>query len=100
MAFSFIALSSFSKTLTKPSPVNEEILQIRFTPQNEDMTIENKIWLTPNFVALCHSVGNRVLTDFMMPCLFMYFATVLRPEYLVMLFPVNVVMNECRTKLA
>jgi hypothetical protein len=53
------------------------------------MTIENKIWLTPNFVALCHSVGNRVLTDFIMPCLFMYFATVLSPEYLVMLFPVN-----------
>jgi len=53
------------------------------------MAIENKIWLTPNFVALCHSVGNRVLTDFMMPCLFMYFATVLSPEYLVMLFPVN-----------
>jgi len=53
------------------------------------MTIENKIWLTPKFAALCHSVGNSVPTDFMMPCLFMYFATVLSLEYLVMLFPEN-----------
>jgi len=76
--------------MTKPSHVKENILQIRFIPQNEDMTIENKIWLTPNFVVLCHWVGNRVPTDFMMPCLFMYFCyIVLRPEYLVILLTVN-----------
>jgi len=53
------------------------------------MAIEIKIWFTPNFVALCHSVGNKVLIDFTMPCLFIYFATVLSPEYLVMLLPEN-----------
>jgi hypothetical protein len=82
-------LFRFSKTLTKPSPVNEEILQIRFIQQNEDITIKSKIWLTPNFVALSHSFRNRVLTDFMIPCLFIYFDAVLSPEYLVMLFPIN-----------
>jgi len=35
------------------------------------------IWLTPNFVALCHSVGNDELMDFTMRWRFIYFATVL-----------------------
>jgi hypothetical protein len=69
-------------------------------PTIEDMAIEIKIWFTPNFVALCHSVGNKILIDFTMPCLFIYFATVLTPEYFVMLLPVNVAMNECKPKLA
>src|SRR5660397_188611 len=89
IVFSFIALSNFSKARTKPSPVNEAILQMRFIPQKEDMAIEIKIWFTPNFVALCHSVGNKVLNDFIIPCLFIYFATVLSPEYFVMLLPEN-----------
>jgi hypothetical protein len=46
-------------------------------------------WLTPNFVAFCHSVGNDELMNFTMCCRFMYFATVLRPEYFIMLLPVN-----------
>jgi hypothetical protein len=100
IVFSFIALSNFSKARTKPSPVNEAILQMRLIPQKEDMAIEIRIWFTPNFVALCHSGGNKVLIDFIMPCLFIYFATVLRHECFVMLLPVNVAMNECRTKLA
>ena len=58
------------------------------------------IWLTPNLVVLCHSVGNEELMNFTMCCRFIYFATVLRPEYFVMLLPVNVAMNECRIKLA
>lgn len=41
--FSFIALSNLNKTLTKPYPVNEAILQIRFNPQKEDKTTEIKI---------------------------------------------------------
>jgi hypothetical protein len=89
IAFSFTALSYFSKALTKPSPVNEAILQMRFIPQKEDMVIEIRIWFTPNFVALCHSVGNKGLIDFTMPCLFIYFVIVLRPEYFVILLPVN-----------
>jgi hypothetical protein len=48
---------------------------IRFILQKEDMAIEIKTWFTPNFVALCHSVGNKVLIDFTMPCLFIYFTT-------------------------
>ncbi|MFW5759656.1 MAG: hypothetical protein ACOCXH_01605 [Cyclobacteriaceae bacterium] len=91
--FSFIALSSFNKTPVKPSPVNDEILLIRFIPQKEAMIIEINTWFTPNLVALCHRLGNRVLTDFMMPCLFMYFATVFKTEYFAILFPVN----ECFT---
>jgi len=89
MEFSFIALLSFNKTLIKPSSVNDEILQIRFIPQKEAIIMEINIWFTPNLVALRHSVGKRVLTDFMMPCLFMYFATVFKPEYLVILLPVK-----------
>jgi hypothetical protein len=85
IAFLLITMFSFSKTLTNTSPVNEAIMQIQFIPQNEDMTNENKIWLNSNFVALCHWVGKRVQTDFIMPCLFMNFANVLSPEYLVML---------------
>ncbi len=82
-------LSNFSTARTKPSPVNEAILQMRFIPKKEDIAIEIKTWVTPNFVALCHSVGNKILIDFTMPCLFIYFATVLRPEYFVILLPVN-----------
>jgi hypothetical protein len=73
--------------------VNDEILLIRFIPQKDAMIMETNTWFTPNFVALCHWVGNKVLTDFMMPCLFMYFATVFKPEYFVILLPVN----ECLT---
>jgi len=64
IAFSFIALSNFSKARTKALPVNEAILQMQFIPQKEDMAIEIRIWFTPNFVALCHSVGNKVLRFF------------------------------------
>jgi hypothetical protein len=69
--------------------VNDEILLIRFIPQKEAMIIEINIWFMPNFVALCHWVGKKVLTDFMMPFLFMYFASVFKPDHLVMLLPVN-----------
>jgi len=45
------------------------------------------IWLIPNLVALCHTVGNDELMDFTMFWQFIYFATVLSPEYFVMLLP-------------
>ena len=35
-------------------------------------------------VALCHSVGKEELMDLIMPWRFIYFETVLRPEYFVM----------------
>ena len=89
IAFSFIPLSNFSNALTKPSPLKAAILQIRLIPLIEANVIDIKIWLTPNFVALRHSVGNDMLMDFTMFCLFIYFATVLSPEYLVMLLPEN-----------
>ena len=89
IAFSFIPLSNFSNALTKPSPLKAAILQIRLIPLIEANVIDIKIWLTPNFVALCHSVGNDALMDFTMFCLFIYFATVLSPEYFVMLLPEN-----------
>lgn len=46
------------------------------TPQKKDRAIEIKIRVTPNFNAPSHSVGNKVLIDFIMPCLFIYFATI------------------------
>jgi hypothetical protein len=100
IAFSFIALSSLNNAFTNPSPLKAAILQIRFIPLIEAKVMAINTWLTPNFVALCHSVGNDELMDFTMCWRFIYFATVLRPEYFVMLLPVNVAMNECRTKLA
>ena len=56
------------------------------------MAINN--WLTPNLMALFHSVGNDELMHFTMCWRFMYFATVFRPEYFVILMPGNVAMNE------
>ena len=100
MTFSFIALSSLNNAVTKPSPLNAAILHIRLIPLIEASVIAINTRLTPNFVALCHSVGNDELMDLAMYCRFIYFTTVLRPEYFVMLLPGNVVMNECRTKLA
>ena len=75
------------------------ILQIRLIPPIEASVIAINIWLTPNFVALCHSVRNDELMDLTMCWRFIYLATVLIPEYFVMLLPGNVAMNECRTKL-
>ena len=87
MAFSFIALSSLNNAFTKPSPLNAAILQIRLIPLIEASVIATNTWLIPNFVALCHSVGKDELMDLTMCWWFIYFATVLRPEYFVMLLP-------------
>ena len=56
--------------------------------------------LCPRFfnVALCYTVWNDLPKIFTMFWRFKYFASVLSPEYLVMLLPWNIAMNECRTK--
>jgi hypothetical protein len=89
MAFSFIALSSLKNVFTKPSPSKTVILQIRLIPLIEASVMAINTWLTPNFVALCHSVGNDELMELTMLLWLIYFATVFRPEYFVMLLPVN-----------
>ena len=86
---------NLSSAFTKPSPLKAAILQIRLTPLIEASMIAIKIWMTPNFVAQCHKVGKVKLMDIMMFWRFIYFATVFKPAYLVILQPGNVAMNEC-----
>jgi hypothetical protein len=57
-------VSGFSNAFTKPSPPKAAILQIRFIPLTEDSVMAINTWFTPNFVALCHWVGNEELMDF------------------------------------
>ena len=90
IVFSFIALSNFSMAFINPSPLNAAILQIRLIPLRDDRMMAINIWLIPNLVALCHTVGNDELMDFTMFRRFIYFATVLSPEYFVMLLPGNI----------
>jgi len=75
-------------------------IRIWFTLLNNLFRNADLTGLTPNFVALCHTVRKDKLTDFMMFWRFIYLATVFKPAYLVMLLPGNVAMNEYKTKLA
>jgi hypothetical protein len=84
-----MALSNFNNAFTKPSQLKAAILLIRLIRLIEANVIAIKIWFTPNLVALCHTVGKKVLMDLTIFWRFIYFATVLRPEYFVMLQPVN-----------
>ncbi len=52
-------------------------------------------------VFLCHlDEPVKLLPVSFIKMVFIYFATVFKPAYLVMLLPGNVAMNECRTRLA
>jgi len=66
MEFSFMPFFNLSSDFTKPSPLKAAILQIRLTPLKDASVIAIRIWLTPNFVALCHTVGKDELMDLMM----------------------------------
>lgn len=57
MAFSLMAFFKLSMTLTRPSPEKVAMWQRRLIPLNEAKTTASSIWLTPNFVALCHCIG-------------------------------------------
>jgi hypothetical protein len=46
---------------TKPSPLKAAILQIFLIPMMEARVMVIKIWLIPNLVALCHTVGKDKL---------------------------------------
>ena len=67
---------------------------LRVIPMIEAREMAVNTWLTSNLMVLCHSVGKEVLMDFTMYWRFIYFATVLRPEYFWMLLPVNLAMDE------
>ncbi|WP_373517168.1 hypothetical protein [Pricia sp.] len=95
IAFSLMPFPSFSRAFTSPSPLKFAILFMRAIPLREAMTIQVSTWSAPNFVALCHRVGNPLPIIPTRPCPFMNFMMGFSPEYLVMLPPVKEFFRTC-----